>query len=140
MFRKGFTLIELLVVIGIIGILSTVGLVSFTSASQRGRDGKRESDIAQTRAALELYRSQFGKYPLSANFSAMASTLQTSDYLSPPLPADPKPAPYTQYSYSYANSGATYCLCAKLEHTGGGNSTNASCTSGAGDYYCMIQP
>ncbi len=139
MSRSGFTLIELLVVIGIIATLSAIGLVSFSAVSRKGRDGKREVDITQTRAALELYRSQYGRYP-AGDFSAMLGTLQTAEYISAPLPADPKPDPYTQYSYRPNATGATYCVCARLERANSGNSTNLNCASGVGVYYCMTQP
>lgn len=61
--RKGFTLVELLVVITILGILATIGLVAFASAQARGRDTQRKSDLKQIASALELYYSDYGKYP-----------------------------------------------------------------------------
>lgn len=60
---KGFTLVELLVVIAILGVLVTIGLVSFVSAQARGRDTQRKSDLKQVASSLELYYSDYGKYP-----------------------------------------------------------------------------
>lgn len=71
----GFTLVEMLVVITIIGILSTIGLVAFTSAQQRGRDAQRKSDLKEISSALELFYSDYGKYPNSLN-----GQIQACDY------------------------------------------------------------
>jgi type II secretion system protein G len=60
---EGFTLIELLVVIAILGILATIGLVAFRSSQARSRDAERKSDLKQISSALELYYSDYGKYP-----------------------------------------------------------------------------
>jgi len=61
--KKGFTLVELLVVMAILGVLVTVTLGSFRSSQARGRDAQRKSDLKQISSALELYYSDYGKYP-----------------------------------------------------------------------------
>lgn len=61
--RKGFTLIELLIVMSILGILVTVAIVSFRSSQIRGRDAQRKSDLKQISNALELFYSDYSKYP-----------------------------------------------------------------------------
>lgn len=61
--KKGFTLIELLVVSTIIVVLSVVGLVSFSSASQKARDAQRKADVESVRAAAVLYKIDNGFYP-----------------------------------------------------------------------------
>ncbi len=137
--RKGFTLIELLVVIAIIAVLTTVGLSSFQNAAKSGRDGKRKGDLSQVRAALELYRSQFGAYPPVDLTNAM-NVMRTNGYISDPLPKDPK----VGYSYNYTLPAAgQYCLCAQLEILGKGPNTNNTCGVSAtttGDYFCVTQP
>lgn len=70
-----FTLVELLVVISIIGILASIGLVAFTSSQARGRDAQRKSDLKQVSSALELFYSDYGKYPSSNN-----GQIQACDY------------------------------------------------------------
>jgi prepilin-type N-terminal cleavage/methylation domain-containing protein len=61
--RRGFTLVELLVVIAIIGLLSTVAVVSLSSARAKARDTKRLADMRQIMTALELYKDINGTYP-----------------------------------------------------------------------------
>jgi prepilin-type N-terminal cleavage/methylation domain-containing protein len=62
-FRHAFTLVELLVVIAIIGLLSTIAIVSLTSARSKARDTKRLADIHQITTAMQLYRQDNGNYP-----------------------------------------------------------------------------
>lgn len=64
---KGFTLIEILVVVSIIGVLTTVVLVSLNSAKDKATDVKSVTELDQLRKALELYRTDNGKYPGEEN-------------------------------------------------------------------------
>lgn len=60
---RGFTLPELLVVMGIIGTISTIGVVSYSSARASARDVKRASDMKQIQTALELFFESNNFYP-----------------------------------------------------------------------------
>ncbi len=114
--QKGFTLVELLVVIAIIGILSTLLTANFIGVRQRGRDAQRKSNLRQIQSALELYRADQAKYPLTSEFpacgSAFANVSGTATYMQK-VPCDP-----TGVSYTYTSSDITkYTLIACLENT-----------------------
>lgn len=59
----GFTIIELLIVIAIIGVLAAVVILSVRAAEERGRDAKRQADMAQLQKALAYYHAETGGYP-----------------------------------------------------------------------------
>jgi type II secretion system protein G len=122
-YKKGFTLIELLVVISIIGLLSSVVLSSLTSARAKARDSSRIASLVQVRNALEIYRTDFGTYPITSaahdNFSNCGDwditavgrsnwiPGLTTKYLGK-LPSDPLPqGPYNN-CYVYMSDGTDY--------------------------------
>ena len=109
-FSQGFTFIEMLVVVTIIGILSMIGVVNFKVANQKARDGRRQGDLQQIRAALELYRTDQNAYPTTVQFTSPLAAGGTT-YMSE-VPTDPT----TDYLYAYTSAtGATYTLCSSLE-------------------------
>lgn len=59
---RGFTLVELLVVVSIIGILTTVVVVSLTTANTRAKDGAVQADLAGIRASAQLYYNDNSGY------------------------------------------------------------------------------
>ena len=61
--KVAFTLIELLVVITVINILSSIILVSASSARQKARLVRRATDIRTIQKALELYNLRNNVYP-----------------------------------------------------------------------------
>lgn len=143
-FKKGFTLIELLVVISIIGLLSAVVLSSLSNARMKGRDARRISDIRQLRNALELYRSDNGRYPSSGGSPIEPYTLLNSAlvprYIAS-IPRDPKSGwgcrgPSGEYCYSYPVNGSAFHLGALLETSSAviGNDVDFNSAS-AGYYY-----
>ena len=61
--RRGFTLVELLVVMTIIGLLSSIATVSFTSSRMRARNARRLADMDAFRTAMELFYGDNEGYP-----------------------------------------------------------------------------
>ena len=112
--ERGFTLIELLVSISIIAILTALLTANFVGVRQRGRDGQRKSNLYQLQAALELYRSDNGIYPLTAAMTTCGGTLSSGGtvYIQK-IPCDPS----TSAAYRYTSSnGTSYTLFACLEN------------------------
>lgn len=68
--RRAFTVIELLIVIVIIGILSAVTLVSYTSVTQRATVASLKSDLASASSQLKLYQAENATYPYLIDCSA----------------------------------------------------------------------
>ncbi len=110
--NKGFSFIEVLVVTTIIAVLTAVGVSNFRVANQKSRDGKRQGDLEQMRAALELYRTDQNDYPTTGEWPGAGGALSASGttYMSV-VPSDPK----ADYDYYYSSDGLTYTLCAVLE-------------------------
>ena len=117
----GFTLIELLVVIAIIGILSSVVLASLSSARAKSRDARRMSDLRQVQTALELYYSDFGRYPTDGAGTLLSEidAALAPKYI-PSLPADPRRTGSSGYRYCALPSSSEqgYTLLTMLEATG----------------------
>ncbi len=119
--KRGFTLIELLVVIAIIGVLMGIGFAAFKQAQTAGRDAKRKADLAQIRAALEIYKQTCeNRYPKSLNFGqewkSDCDANGVDEIYMAKLPQDPQNS--SGYSYCYKNhnfSTQTYLLAAHLE-------------------------
>ena len=63
--RRGFTLIELMIVMAVLSVLAVSGLASFQASQRNARDGRRKADLETIRQALELYRRENGRYPIS---------------------------------------------------------------------------
>ncbi|MCR4305706.1 MAG: type II secretion system GspH family protein, partial [Candidatus Daviesbacteria bacterium] len=126
---KGFTLVELLVVVSIIAVLSVVGITLFSGVQQNARDAKRKADIDAISKALEANYTGGSTTPYPALTDAM--------FANGKVPTDPR----TGSAYSGVPSGAvaTYSVCATLEKTTGGNSSdtaNPFTYSATGAYYC----
>lgn len=121
----GFTLVELLIVIAIIGILSTVLMVNFVGIRERARDAKRKSDLRQMQAALELYRTDNGAYPIGSLNCGSPLEVGSKRYMTK-IPSDPLTA--SCYTYT-SGDGVTYTYYGCLENT---NDSEKDGTTAAG--------
>jgi len=122
--KRGFTFIEVLVVITIISVLMAVGVTNFRIANQKARDGRRKSDLEQIRAALELYRTDQGTYPITAGWPGAGNSLEADGitYMGE-IPDDSLEG----YDYSYSSDGLSYSLCAALELETSGSCAGGDC-------------
>lgn len=61
--ERGFTLVELLIVVIILAILAAIIVPQFTAATDDATQSAYDSNIANIRSAIDLYRQQHGDYP-----------------------------------------------------------------------------
>jgi len=136
--KKGFTLFELLVSISIIGILTAIASVSFSSAQKKARDARRMEDMASVaKAAESFYAVNSASYPTSNTTPWLATGI--GDTILANFPSDPKGESYTQYTYTHpTGDDYSFCACALVENENNANSTDSNCTfETGGDYYCV---
>ena len=137
--RSAFTLIELLIVISIIGILTGISVFALTGSRESARDTKRKTDLEQIRSALEIYKADCSRYPLSLPWNATlygdgTNCLAANKYIET-VPQDT----LTGQVYGYKTSGTpptSYTLCAALEGvtTADARCSGVSCGSGTCSY------
>ncbi len=60
---KGFTLVELLIVVIILAILAAIIVPQFSGATDDAEQAAYDTNIANIRAAIDLYRQQHNAYP-----------------------------------------------------------------------------
>jgi len=125
--KKAFTIPELLVVTIIIGILSTIGFVSFTSYTSKARDSVRSSDIKNITRVLTLHNSRQAKYPSATDAVEITYTwavLWTQGVFWKDSTRETwkifwdleDPLHKNQYSYSVTNNQKEYQLAAVFEN------------------------
>ena len=157
--RRAFTLIELLVTISIIAILVAAATASYGNAQQKGRDGKRKSDLKGVQLALELYFQTYSRYPTSSDgiitcsggtagsgnngwnqiFQCPPSPPSTNPIFMQRLPTDPSYQATSGYYYE-SSTATTYTLSAKLENSNDPDLA-VTCTSHwSPNGFCVIQP
>ena len=60
--KRGFTLVELLIVVIILAILAAIIIPQFTGATDDANQAAYDTNIANVRAAIDLYRQQHSAY------------------------------------------------------------------------------
>ena len=141
--NRGFTLVELLVVMSILGVLVALIAGGFRTAQMRGRDAQRKSDLKEIANALELFYSDYGKYPpessgyilacpynpsigtgTSCGWGAGEMTDSKTIYFKM-LPSDPNSKQIYKYKIVIGSDNQKYQLFAHLE-----NSEDQDCLGG----------
>lgn len=64
--QKGFTLVELLIVVIILAILAAIIVPQFSAATDDASQSAYDTNIANIRSAVDLYRQQHTAYPGAA--------------------------------------------------------------------------
>lgn len=122
--KSGFTLVEMLVVAALMIVITSIGVVNFRETGVKSRNSKRQADIAQVRAALELYRSTNQAYPIYsgsstvANFTSLIANTAFNVFLANTSVVDPVNVSPNQYTYRSSANGFTYTICYTPEPTG----------------------
>ena len=79
--RSGFTLIELLVVIAIIGILAAIIIPTVGSVRTSANKAKTKTQFSQWISAMELYKQEYGFYPLLGSGKTGSGLVDTDLFL-----------------------------------------------------------
>ncbi|OHA82265.1 MAG: hypothetical protein A2675_00430 [Candidatus Yonathbacteria bacterium RIFCSPHIGHO2_01_FULL_51_10] len=70
---RGFTLIELLVVIAIIGILASTVLSSLSTAREKAKISRAQSELRSARTAITMLENDTGKWPNGCPVNAVSN-------------------------------------------------------------------
>jgi prepilin-type N-terminal cleavage/methylation domain-containing protein len=129
---RGFSLIELLVAITVLTLLTSIAISSYRNSQRNSRDARRRGDMTALQQAFEQYYIDN-----TSSYNATCSSM-TATYIQGAYPTDPvNSAPY---EYAENCTADTYCLCARLEIEGKGNSIDGACDfTGAGtkNWFCV---
>lgn len=63
--QRGFTLAEVLIVIALLGILASVVVLNFGGSDRVANERALQSNVQSLRSAIQLYKTDHGRYPCS---------------------------------------------------------------------------
>lgn len=107
--KTGFTIVELLIVIVVIGILAAISIVSYNGIQNRTRLTAVHTDLSNAKKKLELYKSEYGRYPESNTelASAEISLSSNSNY-------ERRTGGYSNFYYCVNLAENTFALAARV--------------------------
>lgn len=76
--QSGFTIVELLIVIVVIGILAAITIVAYNGIQAKARTNAVTADLRSIEKAMLLYRADYGKLPLAADWYSGTTMPPTS--------------------------------------------------------------
>ncbi len=121
----------------IIVVLSGMSAFGLQGARESGRDGRRKADLETIRIALEMYRSDCGRYPIdttgggfyelfgASGFTGADSSCGNTNVYIESLRVPQDPSTGRLYMYKSDTLGIKYYLCAGLETE---TTVNTNCT------------
>jgi general secretion pathway protein G len=101
---KGFTLVELLIVVIILAILAAIIVPQFTAATDDANQSAYDTNVANIRAAVDLYRQQHNAYP-----GAVEATAATCPGASSNVTAAVGAAAFDAQLRNYTNAAGQAC-------------------------------
>lgn len=102
--QDGFTLVELLIVVIILAILAAIIVPQFSAATDDATQSAYDTNIANVRAAIDLYRQQHNEYPGAATSTGACPAGMANQ----PGLADSEEAFLAQLRF-YTNSAGVAC-------------------------------
>jgi general secretion pathway protein G len=103
--QKGFTLVELLIVVIILAILAAIIVPQFSAATDDATQSAYDTNIANIRSAIDLYRQQHNAYPGAADSTGAGCPAGSANQAGL---ADSEAAFLNQLRY-YTNSAGVAC-------------------------------
>ena len=105
---KGFTLIELMIVITVVAVLLAILLPNFSYSRQQAVLSSCESNERNIQAALEIYNTQYKRYPSDINV-LFPNYIQESFC----------PSNKSSYGYAASADGSAFTIyCQGIHHIG----------------------